>query len=188
MTKITPLRVLRARFGAIARQPMRLYVVSAVLLTGALSACTLSDAVGLDTYAWDFHNREREDVRVTPLYRAPDGAARVVPRFGWRQTEFGLPANGSMTITLETGDFPFDLVLVETSGEDAWLLPVSSSPVEIRRSAHRATPEQLAAKWGPSFRRLRLYLAVLLIPLVWVVPAFLIEWHSAWRLMTSARE
>lgn len=148
---------------------------SAAVLAAIVTSCELTDFGCVDQDAWQFENSLGVDVRVTPLYRALDGTTAVVPRHGWTQTAFVVRARSSTIFNLETGDFPFEQALVESSHGNAWTVPVRSYPVQVGRRGTPATPEQIEAKSKPARSRLRLYLLALAIPLLWVLPPLLLD-------------
>jgi hypothetical protein len=152
------------------------YLPSATICLAVVSACSMRETLCLDYDFWTFHNATPAVVRVTPLYSGSDGSEHVVPRDGWQQTEFQLAPDEERDINLETGDFPFDRVLVESEKMPAWILPVEGDNIAIRDVGPRATPAQLAAKIEPSLRRFKLYVATVAFPLLWTLPVLLLVW------------
>ena len=157
------------------------YLPGALFLGLVVTGCELLTGLSLDSWDETFINGTSQDVVVTPLYTTADGAERVVPRSGWTQTEFALPAGSSRTIELETGDFPLHRVLVESANGRAWMVPVRQVPIEIAESGVPASAAQLAAKQGPRLRRLCVYAVGFLIPLIWALPAVLLHRLALWR-------
>lgn len=138
-----------------------------------LASCDLREGFCLDYDNWNFNNHTDQHVQITPLYAGKGGVARVVPRHGWQQTEFDLEPGATLTINLETGDFPFDRLLVE-SARRSWTIPVQTTPVDIVATGSPSTPEQHSAKLQPSIRRAKAYLVAAAIPLLWTVPFLLV--------------
>jgi hypothetical protein len=158
------------------------YVPSAAVCLAFISSCSMRETLCLDYDYWDFRTATSGVVIVTPLSSGRDGAEHVVPRHGWQQTEFELAPAEQRAINLETGDFPFDRVLVESPTRPPWTVPVdSSSSIVIREGGPRATSAQLAAKTEPSRRRFKLYLTTALLPLIWTLPILLLVWWSKTR-------
>jgi hypothetical protein len=161
------------------------YAVSAAVLAALFTSCELTEFGCIDYDLWHFENSLSVDLQVTPLYRAHDGSVAVVPRHGWTQTEFVVPARSSTSFNLETGDFPFQQVLVESGTGSAWTLAVSGDRIHVGHRGVPATPEQVRAKSKPAWSRLARYLVAIAIPFLWVVPPFLLDLVSLRRSRPS---
>jgi hypothetical protein len=150
---------------------IRIYAPGALCLLALVASCDLRQgAFDLDSDKWTFRNHTNARVHITPLYTGKDNADHVVPRFGWDQTRFGIAPNAELTINLSTGDFPFDRVLVESPGRDAWTIPVQASPVDIVSAGSPSRPADRDAKLEPTLRRLKLYVGTAAVPLLWTLP------------------
>lgn len=151
------------------------YAPGALCLIALLASCDLHRGfLDIDSDDWTFRNRTDRHVDITPLYTGKDRVDHVVPRAGWEQTQFRIAPHSERTINLKTGDFPFDRILVETTLDAAWTIPVKPSPVDIVATGSPATPAQHSAKLERAAHRLKLYLVAAAIPLLWTLPILLI--------------
>jgi hypothetical protein len=167
------------------RRFLRNYALSVVFLAALAGAC-LSCEEGLDTHDWEFQNTTDLRLRITPLY-TKHGQPRVVPKLGWKWTEFLIAPGSSRSIGLETGDAPFTRVLVEAEGKPAWTLPVGSPPVVLHEGGPQAGPAELAAKSNLAVRALRVCALIGLLPLLWTLPSLVASWLAT-RSTSTRRE